>query len=400
MLVPFERRLLRGPPMSDSSATDESYPAIIIGAGQAGVALSYGLQQLGVGHLVLEQDRPFSDWYRCRWDSFAMNTPNWMNVLPGESEPFAPGAPRGSYGKRSDALKYFESYLHHVRPPVRIETVESVGENRDGSWQVVTDNATYRSENLAICTGHASRNTIPDIASGIPRVVQMHSSEYMRPAQIKTANVLIVGSGSSGVQICEELAQSGRFQNVYLAGSGNFTLPWSVLGIPTYLLMRWLGVFKITRQTWLGRRMFRRLRSKGDPATPPSPRQLAKQHGVRRTGRVEAVGDNEIRCDDGKGIALDDLTIVWCTGFAAAYDFLDVYVREAVLDDCGYPKQVRGVSTNMRGLFFVGLRFQHTFISQDIGGVGQDAMYVAERIAARQSAPSPNQRKSVNGVLN
>ncbi len=411
--------------MPKSVLPAESHQAIIIGAGQAGVALSYCLQQLGVEHLVLERDRPFSDWYRRRWDSFAMNTPNWMNALPGETQPFSPGTPRNGLGTLADAKEYFEGYLHTVCPPIRIEQVESVGENRDGSWQVVTDSETYRTENLAICTGHASQKRIPAAAASLPsrnisrnelasgpeelgasarrlmnavdcessaefsyenrkgRVSQLHSSEYQRPEQITTSNVLVVGSGSSGVQICAELAGSSRFQNVYLSKSGNFVLPWSVFGIPTYSLMRWLGVFKITRSSWLGQRMFRKLRMESDPATPPSPRQLAKKHGVKRTGRVETVGPDAVSCSDGQIVPLDDLTIVWCTGFSASYNFLDVYVREAILDADGYPKHRRGVAMDATGLFFVGLRFQHTFISQDIGGGGQDAQYIAERIAAR-----------------
>ncbi len=370
--------------MSQATAREDSYSAIIIGAGQAGVALSYCLQQRGVSHLVLEKDRPFADWHNRRWDSFAMNTPNWMNALPGEKQRFAPATPLSAYGTLHDAREYFDAYFRTVAPPLRIEEVKSVGVNRDGSWQVTTSDGVYDTPNVAICTGHANRRKIPSIAAGLPpNVRQLHSSDYRNPSQIETANVLVVGSGGSGVQICHELAASGRFAAVYLAASGNFTLPWKVLGIPTYSLLRSLGVFKITRESWLGRMMFPKLLRKGDPATPPSSRRLAKRYGVQRKGRVTAVDHAAIQFSRGQAIPTDDLTVVWCTGFRASYDFLDVYVREGVLDEDGAPIHHRGVANKTPGLYFVGLRFQHTFVSQDIYGVGQDAAYAAEQIAAR-----------------
>ena len=373
--------------MPHSLHRSETYPAVIIGGGQAGVATSYCLTQRGVEHLVLEGDRPFSDWHNRRWDSFGMNTPNGMNNLPGASQPFAPNAPRDAYGTLADALEYFDAYVQAVNPPIRIDEVVGVGVNRDGSWEVTTTGGTLSAHNVVICTGHASRTQTPPLADFLPASVpQLHSSQYKRPDQIDTGRVLVVGSGSSGVQICCELAASGRFAEVLLSESGNFTLPWSVLGVSTYSLMRSLGVFRITRESWLGRIMFPRLLQKGDAATPPSPRRLARTYGVRRVGRVASVDRSQIRCTDKQEVSLSDLTIVWCTGFRACYDFLDVYVRNGVLDESGRPRHCRGVVATAPGLYFVGLRFQHTFLSQDLSGVGQDAEYVAAHIAER-SAP-------------
>jgi putative flavoprotein involved in K+ transport len=372
--------------ISRAAAFEDIYAAIIIGAGQAGVSLSYFLQRYGVSHLLLEKDRPFADWYNRRWDSFVMNTPNWMNVLPGQQQSFAPNAPRNDYGTLRDAREYFEAYLRTVQPPLRTEEVRSVGVNRDGSWQVTTRDRIYNARNVAICTGHAGRAQIPLIANHLPtHVPQLHSSHYRNPRQVTTAKVLVVGSGSSGVQICRELADCGRFDTIYLATSGNMTLPWKVLGIPTYSLLHALGAFKITRGSWLGSLLFPRLLMKGDPATPPSPRQLAKKYGVRTMGRVSTVGRDAIRCSDGQTIPMHDLTIIWCTGYRTCYDFLDVYVKEGVINADGVPIHDRGVAANAPGLYFVGLRFQHTLVSQDIYGVAQDAEYVARQIGRANS---------------
>ncbi|MCA9108417.1 MAG: NAD(P)-binding domain-containing protein [Planctomycetaceae bacterium] len=371
--------------MSEGQPALKTLPAIIIGGGQAGVSLSYCLKMHHVDHLILERDRPFADWHHRRWESFAMNTPNWMNVLPGEQQSFAPKTTRNAYGTLSDAFTYFDEYLRAVNPPLRLEEVEHVGINRDGSWEVATNAQTYQAENVIVCTGHAGRPLIPEMAKQLPSSVQqLHSSEYKSPDEITKGNVLIVGSGASGVQICEELAASGRFVNVWIAGSGNFTLPWNVLGISTYKLLRWLGAFKLTRESWMGRIMFPKLLRKGDAATPPSPRQLARSYGVRRPGRALAADNAAVHCRGGD-VPTDDLTVVWCTGFRATYDFLDVYLQEGILDHEGRPIHRRGVAVGQPGLYFVGLRFQHTFVSQDIYGVGQDAAYVAEHIARRHA---------------
>jgi putative flavoprotein involved in K+ transport len=93
------------------------------------------------------------------------------------------------------------------------------------------------------------------------------------------------------------------------------------------------------------------------------------------------------------------LTVVWCTGFQTSYTFLDVYIREAVLNDAGLPIHERGVVSASPGLYFVGLRFQHTFVSQDIYGVGQDAEYIAEQIAARATSSSPCARSGTHSTL-
>ncbi len=362
----------------------QKYQTVIIGAGQAGVALSHCLQQRGVSHIVLESDRPFSDWYRRRWDSFAMNTPNWMNSLPGATQQFAPTASRNAYGTYRDALDYFEAYLSAVQPPIRIEQVSGIDVNRDGSWHVVTGDDHYNADNVAVCTGHAGLAKIPPVAAKVPaHVRQLHSSQYQRPEQIQTANVLVVGSGSSGVQICQDLAVSSRFQSVALCESGNLTMPWSILGVPTYTLMKWLGVFKITRESWIGRWTFPKLETKGDPATPPSPRSLAKKYGVRRFGRIRSADDDTIQCGRGQQISTTDLTIVWCTGFTTSYDFMDPDVRDLALDQRGIVVHHRGVVASLPGLYFLGLRFQHTLVSQDLFGVGQDAPYIADHIAAR-----------------
>ena len=361
------------------------WPVVVIGAGQAGVALSYWLKQQQLDHVVLERDRPFADWYRRRWDSFHMNTPNWLNVLPGESIPFAPDSDRGAFGTLEDARRYFEAYLQAVEPPVRIESVEAVARDADGLWVIQTATNRYRARNVAMCTGHAARPSLPNLAAELPASVrQIHSSQYRNPEQVTTSNILVVGSGSSGVQICHELAANHGDADVRLSCSDNFTLPFSVCGLSTYRLMKWLGIFRITRDSWLGRRMFPGLLRKGDVATPPSTRKLKRKYGVQLVGKVRERKGDAIHCEGGTTIPIDDLSIVWCTGFTGNWEFLTPEEGVALFDDAGRPLHKRGVAEHAPGLYFVGLRFQHTFLSQDIAGVGADARHIADAIAKRE----------------
>ena len=354
---------------------------IVIGGGQAGVVLSYFLQQRGVEHLVLERDRAFSAWHKC-WDNFRLNTANWMNALPGMREPFAPHKAWYDTGTREEAHHYFRAYVQMVDPPIKEGvSVTQVIEGK-GIWHVHTDAEVYRTTNVAICTGHASQPFVPDIAEQLPpSIPQLHSSVYRNPAQITTANVLIAGSGSSGIQICLDLAQSGQFDNLAFALSGNMVIPWSILGIPIGVFSRLLPVFEIQRHSWLGRRIARQWHG-GEPAMAPSPRWLSKRYGVQRVGRAIGVDERGIVCADGEIVRLKDRTVLWCTGFRPDYKFIRVRHPESAFDENG-PIHQRGIS--VPGLFFVGLKFQHTVGSHLLRGVGRDAEYIARKIAERKT---------------
>ena len=185
---------------------DLSLNTVVVGGGPAGIAVSYFLQQNQITHILLEKDRAFSEWYK-RWDSFHMNTANWMNSLPGAEIEFAPGASRDALGTKLEALGYFESYLTTVNLPLQEFTeVTSIKQSRDGSWIVASSDSTYTTRNVVVCTGTLRRPKIPSIATELPKTVpQLHSSEYRNPEQIKSKHVLVVGSGNSGIQICEDL---------------------------------------------------------------------------------------------------------------------------------------------------------------------------------------------------
>lgn len=368
---------------TEAASVPKVHPAIVVGAGQAGVSLSHFLTRRAIEHLVIERDRPFSSWHG-RWDSFRANTPNWMNTLPGLDPTIVPGRDRGGFAAKEELLDYFEAYCEAVRPPVRtgvaVRRVEQDGE----LWRVLTDDATYVSPNVAVCTGAMNRPRLPEVASQVPsEIPQLHSSEYLRPAQIPRDVVLLVGSGSSGTQICRDLCESGRFREIHFAASDTLVLPGHVLGIQVHQFLHWFGLFDVRARSRVGRLMYSGLETRGDPIMRPSPRDLSRRYGVMLHGKLVGAEGGELRFAGGESLDSRGLAIIWCTGFRADYGWIDVSDRHSLFDVRGYPVHERGIVRGVPGLYFVGLRYQHTVASHDLYGVGKDAEHVASHIHAR-----------------
>jgi putative flavoprotein involved in K+ transport len=365
----------------------KSQDAVVIGAGQAGVTLSYYLQQRQIDHVVFERDLPFSAW-RSRWQGFVANTPNWMNQLPMLGQDRLPGESRNGFATREELMEYFEASLASFVPPLLTGIdVESVAQRDDGLWEVVAGDDVVITPNVAVCSGAMTLPRIPATASELPNsVTQLHSIAYHRPEQIATGAVLVVGSGSSGVQITELLGKSQRFSALHLAQSKVLELPKSVVGIPIHRLVHVFGFFDVRVGSPLGKIMFSNLETRGDPIVRPTPKELARVWGVRLHNRFVGASREGICFADGETIGIEDLTVLWCTGLAGDYSFIKARDRGATFDASGSPVHRRGVVTSAPGLSFLGLRYQHTVASHDIYGVVKDARYIADHIAARVGA--------------
>lgn len=354
----------------------------VVGAGQAGVMLSRYLQQREISHIVLERDRPLSSWHG-RWEGFRTNTPNWMNTLPVLPKSRVPSDDRLAFATRQEIIQYLEECVTAIDPPLRTGREVRQISPRGQGWDVYADGATYRVGCVALCNGAMSNPRIPDRAREIdPSVAQIHSSDYQRPEQIGTGSVLVVGSASSGVQICRLLCESGRFEDIHMSVSNVMVLPERVLGIQTHRLLHVFRLFDVRSRSLLGRIMYSGLETKGDPIMRPAPHDLAKTHGVTLYSRFDGVDGSKLTFTDGETLDTEDLTIIWCTGFRGDYSMLDGISRD-VLDARGAPIHDRGVATGAPGLFFVGLRHQYTVASHDIYGVSQDAEFIAGRIEER-----------------
>jgi putative flavoprotein involved in K+ transport len=349
---------------------------VIIGAGQAGVCLSHRLQQQGIGHVVLERDRPFKT-FRGTWDSFRMNTQNFSNELPEAPRTFAPGQPRDAIATRADVIEYLDAYLETVDPPLELGTEVRRVARENGHWQVeCADGRAWSSDAVACCVGISGKPKVPArLADALPDTVsQRHSSDYRRPKDIEQGTVVVVGSGASGTQIALDLATAGK--QVFLACSDVPIVPPKLFGIvPTLKLMGWIVPFA-TRDSRLGRRMYAKMAGAGQATIPPGPKELEANHGVQLVGRLQAVETDRLRFDDDQIVELDDVAVLWCTGFAYDFSFLD-------LDDVephSEPDHHRGVHRSHPGLYFLGMKFLWRLDSHLIGGIGKDVAYAADHL--------------------
>jgi putative flavoprotein involved in K+ transport len=345
----------------------ERYDTVVIGGGQAGLAVGYHLSKQDADYVILESAPRVGDSWRRRWDSLRLFTPAAYSGLPGMPFP----AVRTHLPDKDEVADYLERYAQRFELPVRTNS-PVVTLRWHGGWYVIDAGAIrYEARNVVVATGPWQRPSIPALSSGIaPGIQQMHSSEYRSPFTLPNGPVLVVGAGNSGAQIALEVA---RFRPVTLAGAVPGHLRRSFLGRDIYWWL-WPLFTRLTSDTWAGRQLCRR--ASRDPLVGISEADLASA-GVQRRGRVTGVRDGLPVADD---VTMDAQTIIWCTGFAPDYRWIQLPVAV----DGRMPPMIRGVVTGSPGLYFVGLRFLHSMTSALLGGVGADAEHIAGHIRAAE----------------
>lgn len=354
----------------------EQTGTVVIGGGQAGLAVGYHLEQRGLPFVILDATDRVGDVWRNRWDSLRLFTPAQYNALPGMRFP----APRGSYPGKDQVADYLESYASRFELPVRNGTrVEAVRREGD-AFVAASGSRTWTADNVVIATGPYRTPRIPSFASELDDdIVQLHSSEYRNPAQLQPGDTLVVGAGNSGAEIAMEVSRDHR---TWLSGPDTGQEPTSASGslrdrLITALI--WFAanhVIKVTNP--IGRKV------RDHFLDPPRGIPLARirrqdilDAGIERVPRTVGVEDGAPVVDGGR--VLDVRNVVWCTGFRADFGWVDL----PVFGEYGLPVHERGVVPSEPGLFFVGLLFQYSLASALVGGVGRDADYIAARIAKR-----------------
>jgi putative flavoprotein involved in K+ transport len=182
---------------------------LIVGAGQAGLAMSYWLSQSGVEHQLLERRPALGGAWQDRWDAFVLNTPNFSLMLPGM--PYEGPSPE-AFMPRADVVELMRKYVATIGTPVRTDTdVTRIAPGSGGRFSVDTNRGNWRARNVVLATGGYQKPKIPRIASRLPgHILQLHTDGYRNPGQLPDGAVLIVGTGQSGGQIAEELLAAGR----------------------------------------------------------------------------------------------------------------------------------------------------------------------------------------------
>jgi putative flavoprotein involved in K+ transport len=363
---------LAGRPEKDAERQD----VIVIGAGQTGLSVGYHLKRRGVRFLMLDANERVGDVWRHRWDSLRLFTPARFDGLVGMPFP----ATRHAFPTKDEMADYLEAYARHFDLPVRCGMrVERLW--RDGERYVVeAGGRRFEAAQVIVAMASYQKPRIPAFARELEGgIVQLHSSAYRNPAQLKPGGVLIVGAGNSGAEIALEVARSGH--PTWMAGRNVGEVPFRIAGLPARLLLVWLVLRVLfhrilTLDTPLGRRVRPRLLYKGGPLIRVHSRDL-EAAGVRRAARVEGVREGRPMLAD--GTVLDVANVVWSTGYHPGFTWVDL----PVLDEHGDPKQVRGVVESEPGLYFVGLHFLYALSSTMIHGADRDTAYVADRVARK-----------------
>ena len=343
--------------------TGEHHDVIVVGGGQAGLAMGYYLARQGHDFVILEAaEEPAAAW-RERWDSLRLFTPVRYSGLPGLS---LPGDPDG-YPGRDDVVDYLADYERRFDLPVEYGSrVRALGRG-EGGYLVALDDRSYTATQVVIATGPFQLPFVPPIADGLsPTVLQRHSTQYRAPADIPAGPVLIVGGGNTGFQIAQELSGS---HEVHLSiGSRQTPLPQRILGRDLFWYLEKTGLIRKSTDTRMGRRLQGR-----DTLIGSSPRALHERHGVRLQRRAVGASGRSVRFSDGSELDVD--AVIWATGFRHDHSWIDA----PIFDDEGRVVHRRGV-TDSPGLYFLGLSWQYTRGSALIGWVGDDAAYIADQI--------------------
>lgn len=347
-----------------------SLDVVVVGGGQAGLAVGYELAQRGCRFIILEAAPAIGQTWRDRYDSLTLFTPAQYSSLPGMSFP----KPTDTYPTKDEVAAYLERYVAAFALPVRLNTPVTAVRQGGPGFLVETATETYAARAVVVATGPFQQPFTPSFAADLDSTVaQLHSSAYRNPGQLPPGPVLVVGAGNSGVQIAEELSKT---RDVTLAvGKRPPTLPQRLLGRDIFWWLHQLGLMQVSAASLLGRRM-RRL----DPLIGIDLGRLARERGVRLVGRALGTAGATVRFANGQAVSF--ASVIWATGFRPSYAWLDV----PVLDPQGAPVHQRGVA-EVPGFYFVGLSWLHRRGSALLGGVGNDAAFLASHIAARLAAP-------------
>ncbi len=367
----------RQPAQPVRSQAPEHVDVLVVGAGQAGLAIGWHLREQGIrSFLLIDAGPEVGHVWRTRWDSLRLFTPAEYDGLPGMPFPAA----AGTYPSKDDVADYLRGYAAAFELPVRLDTRLTRLAKTGDRFHADTSTGPLTARHVVIATGPFQTPVVPTLARHLATdVVQLHSADYRNPGQLPDGPVLVVGAGNSGLQIAAELATSRPV--TVAVGTRPPMLPQRFLGRDLFWWLSRLGL--LTRAA--DSRLARRLRTKGDLVIGTRRRDLTRL-GIQVRPRLDDADLTTAMFADGSISQVAG--VVWATGFRTDYSWLDI--PGAVVDGA-VPNQ-RGI-TRVPGLSILGLPWLHTRGSALLGFVKDDAAWLGVQVArqagaARGAAPT------------
>ena len=353
--------------MSASEGQREIFPIVVVGGGQAGLAVSYYLTKARIRHVVLDaESRPGDSWRR-RWSTLKLFTPARIDGLPGMRFPagaqYLPG--------KQEMADYLAAYADHFHLPVRSRTRATSLREANGWYLLGTSGGEIQADQVIVATGTNQTPRIPPFAAQLdPSIKQLTAADYHDRSQLNAGPVLVVGAGNSGAEIALEAVHE---HPTWLSGRDTGIGNPRVFSRP----MWWIGTHLLVRSTPPGRRMISRMAHGGAPLLRIKSTDLSAA-GIVRVAVTTGVKDGKPHLADGR--VLEVSTVVWCTGFYQDFTWIDL----PIFDDRNQPIHWRGVVSSRPGVYFMGLPLMYGVSSGLVGGVGRDARHIA-RIAAKRA---------------
>jgi putative flavoprotein involved in K+ transport len=353
------------PPSPDDRQTVDKVDVAVIGAGQAGLAIGYFLKRLGRRFVILERADEIAPAWRERWESLTLFTPRRYSALPGL--PF-PGDPDG-YPTRDEVIAYLDRYAETFELPLELNSeVRQLNGGDDGRFGLEVDGRTITADQVVVATGPFQTPFVPRLAERLDAdVFQTHAVGYRRPDDVPQGTVLVVGGGNTGFQIAKEL--SATHKAVLSIGSQQKPLPQRLLGRDLFWWLTKTRLLNKTVESRLGRKLSTR-----DTLIGSSPREMTERYGVELKPRLVDPERRRLRFEDGTELEVD--AVIWATGYRPDY----TWIKLPIFDGDGRLRHCRGV-TDVHGLYFLGLTWQHTRGSALIGFIKDDAEFIAAKIA-------------------
>jgi putative flavoprotein involved in K+ transport len=369
----------------DGASGSEHFETVIIGGGQAGLSVGYHLTRRDRRFVILDANQRIGDAWRKRWDSLRLFTPARYDGLPGWPFP----APAWSFPTKDEVADYLEAYAARFDLPVRTGVrVDRLSREAD-RYVVAAGKNRYEADHVVVASSPYQRPRIPVFARELdPGIVQLHSSEYRDPSQLREGGVLVVGAANSGAEIALEVSRthqtwlSGRHpgQEPFRPGSR-----WDRLLLPVVWFM---ASHVLTVKTPIGRMVRQKFHveggrhSRGLPLARVRPKDITAA-GIERVPRTAGARGGLPVLEDGR--ELEVANVIWCTGFVPDFAWIDL----PVFAENGGPVHDRGVVESEPGLYFLGLVFLYALASSLVGGVGRDAEHIAKQIASRKANGRP-----------